>query len=233
MRRKVQLLLGLLGPSLAFIAPTTSADSTGALSLGTTGVGLEWMYSLHETLNVRVVAQYGGYEFDYEETDIDYNGDYESINFGAILDWRPFSGGFRISGGLVATNFGAELDATSRGQEIDLGENTYISSDGVTLSGEAEFNDVAPYLSIGWSSNLKKDGLYFGGEAGVMYVGSARLGYGATGCVSLVNNPANCIDVNSFSEFQDDLEQERQDIENDLEDFSLWPILSFSIGYRF
>lgn len=233
MRKSAALVVSLVALGLVVTVPHTRADSATALSLGTTGVGIELIYSLGHKLNARVVGQYGGFELDYEETDIEYDAEYESINFGAMLDWHPFGGSFRLTGGLVRTNFGVELDASTRNEQFELGDETYISQDGVNLFGEAEFNDVAPYLALGWSSNLDNDGLYFGGEIGLMYVGSARLSYGANGCVNVEDNAGDCVVVSAVPEFQDDLEQERQDIEDDLEDYSLWPILAISIGYRF
>ncbi|MDX1698908.1 MAG: hypothetical protein R3308_11500, partial [Thiohalobacterales bacterium] len=55
----------------------------------------------------------------------------------------------------------------------------------------------------------------------------------AEGAVRDINSPGGFVPVTAFPQFQDDLEQERQEIEDDLEDYSLWPVLAFSIGFRF
>lgn len=224
-------LLSLVA-TLALFPAMSRAESALAASFGTTGLGVEWITPLNDELRARVMLTYIGVDADLEEDDIDYEAEFDSANFGAVLEWHPFGGGFRVSGGLVGTNFGFDLLSDSAQQSYDIGNDTY--SGNLQLQGDVEFADVAPYLAIGWSSDLDDHGLYMGLELGVLYVGSPRLSLDASGEIigEDINN-GQPISVGSVAEFQADLELERQQLEDDLEDFSFYPILTFSVGYRF
>lgn len=206
------------------------ADSALNATVGTTGLGLEWSRALHPKLRVRGVLSYVTFDQDETEDGIDYSIELDSANAGALIDWHPFSGGFRVSTGLIATSFGLDLESTSSQSEFDVGDTTY-TSDNLKLNGEAEFNPVAPYFGFGWASSLSDSGMYFSGELGVLYIGDPKLTFTASGQVSEGGGPV--FDVSTSPQFQSDLEAERQQLEDDIEGFSLWPVLNIGIGYRF
>ena len=100
----------LLGTTpLLLSANAAFAQNALNATVGTTGLGLEWVSSLHPKLRVRGVLSYLTFERDETEEGIDYTIDVEGNNFGAILDWHPFSGSFRLSAGLVSTNLGFDF----------------------------------------------------------------------------------------------------------------------------
>jgi len=199
-------------------------------TVGTTGLGLEWASSLHPNLRVRGVLSYLTFELDETEEGIDYNIDVESNNLGAILDWHPFSGCFRLSAGLVSTNFGLDLKSDSSQNNFEIGDNIYTGN--LKLEGDTDFNYIAPYAGFGWASDLSRTGLYFSGEIGVLFIGKPKISYDASGQVS-DQSGGPVFDVGSNPQFQADLEIERQLLEDELEDFSMWPVLNIGIGYRF
>lgn len=231
--RQLQLhvLLSLVF-ALALLPSVSRAESALAASFGTTGLGVEWITPLNDKLRARVMLTYIGIDADLEEDDIDYEAEFSSANFGAVLEWHPFAGGFRVSGGLVGTNFGFDLLSENGQQSYDIGNDTY--SGDLQLEGDVEFSNVAPYLAVGWSSDLDDYGLYLGVELGVLYVGSPNLSLDASGeIISEDINDGRAINVGNNADFQADLERERQSLEDELEDYSIYPILTFSVGYRF
>ncbi len=217
---------------LAFLPATSRAEQAISGSLGTTGLGVEWITPLNDTLRARVMLTYMGIDIDLDEQDVDYTAEFSSANIGAALEWHPFQTGFRVSAGLVGTNFGFDLQSDGGQQSYNIGNATYSGT--LQLDGEVEFANVAPYLAIGWSSELDDYGLYLGCELGVLYVGSPNLSLDASGQVVAADiNNGRPINVANNADFQADLERERQELEDDLQDFSFYPILTFNVGYRF
>lgn len=228
----VSFLSLALAITIALLPATSRAESALAASFGTTGLGVEWITPLNDRLRARVMLTYIAINADLEEEDIDYEVEFDSANFGAVLEWRPFGTNFRLSGGLVGTSFGFDLQSDNAQQSYDIGNDTY--SGNLQLEGDVEFADVAPYVSIGWSSDLDDYGVYLGIELGLLYVGNPSLSLDASGdIVSDDINNGRPIQVRNNAEFQADLELERQKLEDDLEGYALYPILTFSVGYRF
>ena len=214
------------------VSQQTRADNALSASLGSTGIGLEWITRLNDGLNARFLLTSIGIDTDIEEDDIEYRAEWSSTNFGALLDWHPFPSGFRISGGLVSTNFGIDLKSESSQQQYSVGETTYTGS--FDLRGELEYTHVAPYVSIGWSSDLKEKGAYFSGEFGAIVIGDPRLAVSASGtAVSPDVNGGNPIDVGSNPDFQSDLEIERQNLLDELSDFTVYPVVTLGFGFRY
>jgi len=230
MRWHTVLYIWLATILLLLSANTVFAQNAINTTVGTTGLGLEWASSLHPKLRVRGVLSYLTFERDETEEGIDYTIDFESNNLGAILDWHPFSGTFRLSAGLVSTNFGLDLESDSSQTSFEIGDNTYIGS--LKLEGETDFNPIAPYAGFGWASNLSRSGLYFSAEVGVLFIGKPKISYDASGLVR-DQSGGPVFDVGANPQFQADLEAERQLLEDELEDFSMWPVLNLGIGYRF
>jgi len=230
MRWHIVLYFWLTTTLLLLSANAAFAQNALNVTVGTTGLGLEWASSLHPKLRVRGVLSHLTYELDETEEGIDYTIEFESNNLGAILDWHPFSGCFRISAGLISTNFGLDLESDSSQTTFDIGDTTYTGD--LKLEGETDFNPIAPYAGFGWASDLSRTGLYFSGEIGVFFIGKPKISYDASGQVS-DQSGGPVFDVGSNPQFQEDLEIERQRLEDEIEDFSMWPVLNIGIGYRF
>src|SRR5262245_17903220 len=98
-------LLLLMLPLPALAAPALN------VTLGTTGLGVEWDQPLHSKLHLRAVASYGKLDRDEESDDIEYDAELTVGGAALLLDWHPFSGGFRVSTGLSITALDLSLDA--------------------------------------------------------------------------------------------------------------------------
>ena len=215
---------------LALLPATTNAEQAISGSLGTTGLGIEWITPLSDRLRARVMLTYIAVDIDLDEQDVDYTAEFSSANVGAVLEWHPVGTGLRVAGGLVGTNFGFDLQSDGGQQSYNIGNATYSGT--LQLDGEVEFANVAPYLAVGWSSELDDYGLYLACELGVLYVGSPNLSLDASGQID-DSNTGQRLNVANSADFQADLERERANLEDDLQDFSFYPILIINIGYRF
>lgn len=213
----VRVCAGLLAISAAAIPPSASAAEIGiGVNAGTLGAGLDVGFGLPANVVGRVGFNSLTLDEDFEEDGIDYSADLELESVHALADWHVLGGGFRITGGIIFNGNAFDGDAgIDPGDQI--GGGTALSSGSLGL--DVEYDDAAPYLGIGWGNRVRGwSKVSFGFDAGVMLQGTPD--------VELTNNGVTGIS-------QSDLDQEEKDIEDELEEFEVYPVISASIIFRF
>jgi len=204
----------------------SASESLGvAVKAGTLGVGAEISTPLLPNTRLRGGLNYLSYEFDSTLSDIDYEFEPEYNSASLVLDVHPFSGAFFISGGAYFNNNSVGVTGTiDRGVvPADYSQYAFLA-DLVSISGDVEFNPIAPYAGIGWRSNSNSSGWGFALELGVLY-------QGAPDVKNLrVNAP---IDVNSIDDVQRFLAEQEQEIEDELDWFEFYPVASAMLTYHF
>jgi hypothetical protein len=191
------------------------------LKASTLGAGIEAETSFSDTFGGRVGINYFEYDFNGTKDDIDYDFDVTLLSVSALLDWHPFKGSFRVSGGVMYN--GNDIDADARSSATyEIGNTTYQASQVGNLTGDIDFNDVAPYAGIGWDTSFGKSGR-FGllVDLGVMYQGSPEVDFTANGPIS------------ASQAFQNDLASEEENLQNDIDEYEYYPVVSIGFAYRF
>ena len=223
MRTKSHAIL-LLIVSVLLSCGAGCSDSGGlAISgkAGTLGLGGELTTGITSNVNARVGLNTLDFDYDDEFDNVEYDVGLDFSSFSALVDWYLFDSSFRISGGLISMDHTLNLDATPS-ESVDIGDGTYTSAEIGTLSGDADIDGVAPYIGIGWGDPMnpdKKWGFYC--DFGVAFTDSPDVSLAANG--TLASDPT----------FQANLAKERQKIEDDLEPFEFYPVLSLGIFFRF
>jgi hypothetical protein len=213
-----------LGPAAA----PAAAETAFGLRAGTPGAGIELTTGLAPRLDLRLAL--AGWDQDLTVTtdDVRYDGTLELRHALALLDWHPAGGAFRLTAG-VAVNDDA-LEATAPVADLLAGEVPELPP-GVelgTLRGHAEGDQLAPYLGLGWGNPLGGDGGWsVGFDLGAIYLGSPD--------VSLeLDTPLPIDTVPGLRELVDELlAQEEAELEQEIGDYDLLPVVSLSVGYRF
>ena len=209
--------------------------------VGTLGLGGEATIGLNSRLNLRVPFNLFTYTDTREEDGVDYDGKLKLKSLGAQLDFHPFKGSFYLSAGLFSNGNQLKLHASDDdgSETYDIGDREYTSdpNDPLNLNGKFDFKSTAPYLGLGWGNPIQGDGnFYFRFELGAYFQGAARVGLRADGS-AIDTQSGQSFDVNGNSPeaqvFQQNLEQERADLEHDASDFKIYPAVSFALGYRF
>ncbi len=190
------------------------------LTAGTLGIGPEVGFRISDHLGIRGNASFLGINGNYESDDLEYDGKIKLKSFGAMLDVYPMGGHFRISGGARINKSYVRLDAMPS-QDVEIGDDVYTPAQIGILKGRAEVKNFAPALTLGWSGKNRK-GFMFGFDAGVLFQGTIRVReFTATG--GLAGDAA----------FTANLERERISLQDDVNDYKVYPILQLSVGYRF
>jgi len=209
---------------LVAVSPAAWADVGVLLKAGTLGAGLDVSKSISERLAVRLQANALNYNHDTTKSDVDYKAELELRSAGVLLDWHPFSGVFRVSGGAYWNGNKATVTGQPTGGTYEINGQTYNSTDIGSLNGKIDFPSVAPYLGVGFGSAPKAGrGMTFSFDLGVLYQREPNVG------LTVVCGPT----VPNCSQLQSDVAAEQASLQNDLKDFKFYPALSFGIGYRF
>ena len=220
MRRVVLLTCAILLST----ASTLTADSSRlaiAGRAGTLGLGGDVMINLLTDVNLRLGV--GAFSFDYDDdySDIEYDFDFDLLTFPVTLDWYPFDGKFHISGGIVFNETDVNLDSRYSGT-VEIDGVTYTADEVGTLSGSLDFDNVAPYIGIGWGNAFGRSRRWgFITDLGVAFTGSPNVALSATGTLS--DDPT----------FRQRLANEEEDLQDDLEDFKFYPVFSANLYFRF
>lgn len=199
---------------------TPSSGFVAGVTAGSLGIGPEITYRLSDSLAVRANATFFGFNQNVDTDGVEYDGNLKLRSFGAMLDFHPFRGGFRISAGARINSNKVRLKATPT-TSVDIGDDTYTPAQIGVLSGDVEAKKFAPALTLGYGGGLTP-GLKFGIEAGALFQGSPR-----------VNRLQTTGTLASSATFQASLREEEREIEDDIKRFKVYPILQISLGYRF
>lgn len=197
----------------------------GAARIGTTGLGAELSTTLLPNTRLRGGFNYLSYSFDTTISDINYDFEPEFNSLSLLLDVHPFGGGFFLSGGVYVNNTNVGVTGTVSTDNVspEYREYAYLA-DMTSISGDVEFNPIAPYVGIGWRSNSGESGWGIALELGVMFQGEPDV-------TNLrVNAP---VDVNGISEVQDFLAEQEQEIEDELSWFQYYPVASILLIHHF
>lgn len=214
-----------LGTSTTSLSPASTTSPPYGLfvspAISTLGVGLEAGVRVNENVGFRFGGHWLNVNFDRTIDDVDYDADANLASFGTLLDYHPFQGGFRLSGGLRFNFNNADLDGTPN-SDVTIGNETFAASDVGTLKGDVSYDAVAPYVGLGYGATLLEGALSIGFDMGVMYQGEANVDLDAEG---------GALQGNAVLE--DNLALEEDDIEDDLKDFLFYPVVGLAVIYRF
>lgn len=205
-------IAGLLStPSLA-----EGSGFSAGLTGGSLGIGPQVGYRVSEHFGLRADATFLSISHGFDSDELNYDGKVKLRSVGAMLDLYPFGGGFRVSGGARINGNKGRVEATPA-TTVTIGDTDYAASAIGTLSGQAETKNFAPALTLGYGGGSKQ-GLVFGVEAGALFQGRVRIrDFAASG-----GGVASA-----------DLESERKSIQDDVDDFKVYPILQLTVAYRF
>lgn len=198
---------------------------------GSLGLGLELTAGLSPQVNARLGINGFNYTDNRRQvSQIEYDATARLRTATALLDWHPGGYGFRLSGGLVYNDTrieGRSLPPASGLYDIG-GVPVPVALVG-TLNGRIDFNRTVPYVGLGWGNAVapgRKVGFF--ADAGVIFQGRGRVTLTPNiPADSPLNNPV------ARQAFDILLQREERDIEKDVADYTVYPVVSIGLSYRF
>lgn len=193
---------------------------------GTMGIGGGIGVGVTDSLRLRAGYTALKVSKDISQTDIDYSGDLKLGGGEAMIDWHPFHGTFRVTGGLVFNRNEVTADGRPTDGTYTINGNTYLAAEVGSLDGKVEFKSTAPYLGVGWGDVVDKDGRFsFIADIGLLFQGSPD--------ASLHANCGSAVPALECARLQSDLREEESELEDDADDYKIWPVVSVGVAYRF
>ena len=189
--------------------------------IGTTGVTVEAQMKIVPGIVLRGGYNYLQYEADDTFDDIAYQGDLDLNTFGAFADFHPFGNSFFITGGAYLGEKSLDLTATPTAN-VQIGNQTFTPAQVGTLGMTGDLEDTAPFVGLGWDTTFENPGIGLKFVAGAMFTGSPQVNLVSTGG-SLSNDP----------NFQAQLTVEEQNLQDDVDNYEVYPVVQLGLTYSF
>ncbi len=207
----------VVGLAVTIAALPARAQVGVAAHVGTMGLGADVAVSLTPRVALRGGANFVPYTPEFTADDVDYEFNFPSPQFTALLDLF-LTGGLRLSGGVrIATE---DLSTTGRlTTSLEIGGDIYTPSEVGILTGTIMTRKVSPYLGVGYG-NVALSRIGFFADLGIALHGGPEVDLTASEG-SLAGDPV----------FEGDLDREAQNFEDDIEWYAFYPVLSVGISF--
>ena len=213
------LLLGLIAAGSA-----TAGDNVSmGIKAGTLGVGLEAIWRPIPWLDLRAGLNMYEYDDGGSQAGINYNATLQLETYYVTGNFLFPLSPFRISVGAFSN--GNEIQMVSMNQtSFDIGNDTYTAAEVGTLRRTTSFDNVAPYLGVGFDFSIAgKVGLNL--DFGVLWQGEPG--------VTLTSDGTLASDPILGPNFLAELEAERLQLEAEFEDYKAFPVVSLGLTFNF
>ena len=160
-------------------ASAQGAPVAFGVTAGTLGIGAEASVLISGGWVFRVTGSYFGFDLTESASQAsnglsnDYKFDAKATFAGAIVDWHPFSGGFRLSAGARYADL--SLNAHEAGGHTINGRDYTATQIGTLHLKVANGQKIMPYLGLGYdAAHFSGKGFNFalGIDVGAMFGGS-------------------------------------------------------------
>lgn len=208
------------------IAVAQESDMTFGVKAGTLGGGIELAADLSEEFSLRGGLNYIKFDFDASLGGVDYTMEPDFANVSILIDYHPFSGAFRLTGGLYLTDHTVSVSGTVPRDVVPAEYSQYAySTDSVRLQGSVDFNEIAPYAGLGWSSGHGESGWGVSCDFGLLFQGSATVSN--LDVVTDVDYGAYQSEVDAF------LDEQEKEIQDELDKYEIYPVAAIMLHYSF
>ncbi|HUF79321.1 MAG TPA: hypothetical protein VMR44_10435 [Thermoanaerobaculia bacterium] len=215
---------------LAFPAAPAAAQQRLAAGVraGTAGLGLDLAGRLSDRAHLRLAAGTVGFDGTISTSALDYDAEAEVTTALLLLDWYPGAGAFRLSAG--AGWNGTEVEVTApfdRFVPRDPGDISLWAPLGSAV-GTAQGNELVPVVLLGWGNPFRGGRWKLSFEIGAFYQGEPDVELGIRSDFDLDEILPGLEEALKVA-----LEEEERALERELEDYTVIPVVSLSLTYRF
>ena len=217
---KIRILLALIGLGLLGTQSAIADDNIwlGAKA-GTLGIGFEATWRPTPILDFRAGLNNYSYNTNSAEAGIDYDSELDLNTFYATANLRAPMSPFRLTAGIFSNKNEVNLVSQSSAT-YDIGGMTYTGAEVGTLNAAVSFEKTAPYLGVGADFRIA-DTLGLNFDLGVLWQGTPVVGMTASGPITLDPN------------FQAELAAETVELQNALNNYKAYPVVSIGLSFNF
>ncbi len=153
--------------------------------------------------------------------DIPYSGNLHFQTIPVLLDYYPFHGVFRITGGMMVNQNDISAVAGGGSGNYTINGDTYTAQQVGTFTAHVGWHRIAPYLGIGWGSKAARhSGFSMGFDVGVLMTGSPDVTLNASGSAS-------------DQQLANDVAAAQAKANSQASSYRFWPVIGLRVGYAF
>lgn len=187
---------------------------------GTLGAGVELTTNLIPMLlNARIQANGFRYNTTVNDTTVNYDAKLKLFSVGALADFYPFAGKFRVTAGAYYNGNKLSITGVPNAASYVINGTTYTAAQAGTVTGTMDFNKLAPYAGIGWGDAVSSGSpIGFNIDLGVLYQGKPKTTLSATGAAAGLSA---------------DIAAEKAKLDNNVTKYKFYPVASVGVSYHF
>jgi hypothetical protein len=192
------------------------------------GAGIELTKSVVPHLNARVGANFLNVGIGGKIKNVDYASTVNLLNVSALGDVYPWkNGGFHITAGVVYSDNTLDGIGKPQGSTFKIGDTVYQANDVGMVKVKATYpRNFSPYIGLGWGNPVGfNKRLSVNINAGVMFTGSPQAEFTAV--------PNQSLPIQIQDQIRSDVQKEQNRIQDTLNGFSIYPVISVSLSYQF
>lgn len=215
------IVAGLTLPTWGMAADKDGAGLGIGLRYSTLGGGVEVGKSLGKHFGVRVGLNSFSESATEEIDGIQYDAELDLSSTSLMLDWYPFAGSFHLTAGYVNSDNELIARATPTGS-VDVGGEIVlpVNAGDLVLDGNIQIGS-GPFVGLGFG-NVPRKGFGLVLEAGVIQSGTPDIMLAVSGDATVIA----AID-------QADIDAEVAAMQNDLEEFDIFPVIALGFSFGF
>ena len=202
-----------------------SSNSYAGAAVGVGGSTLGYQVALSqsvsENVNLKLTYNTASQSFDGETDGVNYDYNFEFESTSLLIDWHVFGGGFRLTTGALINDNEIFAQSDISGLTLEVGDTVFTSAEVGRLEGDISFDSYAPYLGLGWGRSIS-DGFSFSFDLGVVFQGEPTVNLQTVG---------GTLSDNSL--LLEEVEREEQELQDDANDFDVYPVISLGLFYNF
>lgn len=222
---KTTLAAATIAAALAAAGAASAQNVAVGAQIGTPGIGATAEYSVSPHVTLRGSLDVLSYDHDVSSDDVDYAGELDWTQGGVFVDVHPTASPFFVSAGAYFGDRTVDLRATAN-TSAQIGNTVFTPEQIGTLSGEADFGSASGFLGLGWDDTFHTDRQWgFRALVGAQIADSPSVRLARTGGVALPANIQTQLDA--------ELRNEERELQDDLEDFRIYPVVQVGLTYRF
>ncbi len=211
--------ISLLAVFATGVAHADDSEWGVGIKAGTLGLGAEARWSGLPYIDFRLGANAYNYTSTGRQAGVRYDSDLDLETYFVTANFHFPLTPFRLTAGAFSNGNELGLIGAESG-DYTIGGDPYTAGEVGTLTSTTSFDSTAPYVGLGFDFELfGKAGINF--DVGVLLQGDPDVTLEADG--TLAGDPT----------FEASLEAERQDLEDEFDDFKIYPVVSLSFVYNF
>ena len=193
------------------------------INIGSLGLGVNLSLPVNKDVSIRANINKFTYSLNKKYRKVDFAGDLSLLNAGLLVDYFPTNKFFRLTAGAYLNkNKVSGSSKFTKSVTVKIYNIKRTFTDNVTINTEVKFNNISPYVGIGFGNNIQKKGWNTTLDVGMMYQGLPKITFDTIAKYDLTKE-----------KLKKDIEKEKVRLRKFADKYKLYPVIAVGISYSF